>query len=233
MTLKRPFVACLALAALACLPACQQDMATQPSVRPDEASEFFADGRGSRPVVPGTVARGHLRGDRHLFTGLRPADAKAPGLPAAVIGIAAAQPLDAGAALLAATDRPVVDSFPFPITRQVLEHGFHRFMIYCVVCHDPLGTGRGMIVTRGYTAPPSLHLERLRTAPVGHFFDVMTNGYGSMPDYREQLSPRDRWAVAGYLRALQLSQHFPEKDLTQAMRREWEVQPEESGGPSP
>jgi mono/diheme cytochrome c family protein len=226
----RHIVRCLIVAVLTGLPACQQDMATQPSVRPDEASEFFADGRGSRPLVPGTVARGHLKSDRHLYTGLRGTDAKGA---AAVVGIAAAQPLDAGAALMAVSERPVVDSFPFPVTRQILEHGFHRFMIYCVVCHDPLGTGRGMIVTRGYTPPPSLHIDRLRKAPVGHFFDVMTNGYGSMPDYREQLSPRDRWAVAAYLRVLQLSQHFPEKDLTEAMRREWEVQPEVNGGLAP
>jgi hypothetical protein len=95
-------------------------------------------------------------------------------------------------------------------------------MIYCVVCHDPLGTGRGKIVERGYTQPPSYHIERLRKAPVGRFFDVMTNGYGSMPDYKQQIPPWDRWAIAAYVRALQLSQHFPAKDLPPDMRKEWD-----------
>ena len=117
-----------------------------------------------------------------------------------------------------------VDAFPFSVTRDVLEQGRNRYMIYCVVCHDPLGTGHGKIVERGYTQPPSYHLPRLRQAPVGHLFDVMTNGYGSMPSYREQVPPRDRWAIAAYIRALQLSQHFPEKELTKAMRDEREKQ---------
>ena len=109
-------------------------------------------------------------------------------------------------------DRTYVDTFPFPVTREVLEHGRERYMIYCVVCHDPLGTGRGKIVERGYTQPPSYHIERLRNVAVGHFFEVITNGYGSMPDYKQQVPPRDRWAIAAYIRALQLSQHFPVND---------------------
>jgi mono/diheme cytochrome c family protein len=112
-----------------------------------------------------------------------------------------------------------VDSFPFPITRAVLKRGQDRYQIYCVVCHDPLGTGRGKIVERGYTPPPSYHIDRLRQVPVGHFFDVITNGYGSMPDYKQQVPPRDRWAIAAYIRALQ-----PEKDLTPEMRQQWKDQ---------
>src|SRR5207244_4500643 len=99
--------------------------------------------------------------------------------------------------------------------------GRTRYMIYCAVCHDPLGTGRGKIVERGYTQPPSYHIDRLRSVPVGHLFDVITNGYGSMPDYKQQISPHDRWAIVAYLRALQLSQHFPENALTEDMRAEW------------
>src|SRR5262249_19328016 len=132
-------------------------------------------------------------------------------------------------AVLATEEGNHVETFPFPITQAVLRHGQDRYMIYCVVCHDPLGTGRGKIVERGYTQPPSYHIERLRRAPVGRFFDVMTNGNGSMPDYKQQVPPGDRWAIAAYIRALQLSQHFPAKDLTDNLRAEWDKQ--QSGGP--
>jgi mono/diheme cytochrome c family protein len=127
------------------------------------------------------------------------------------------------ATALAQEEASYYDTFPFPVTEQVVRQGRDRFMIYCVVCHDPLGTGRGMIVERGYTPPPSYHIERLRQAPVGHFFDVITRGYGSMPDYHEQVPPRERWAIIAYIRALQKSQHFRETDLTDQMRKEWQV----------
>ena len=97
------------------------------------------------------------------------------------------------------------------MTKKALEHGYHRYTIYCAVCHDPLGTGRGKIVERGYTQPPSYHIERLRKVPPGYLFAVISEGYGSMPSYGAQIPVRDRWAIAGYLRALQMSQHFPEK----------------------
>ena len=106
-----------------------------------------------------------------------------------------------------------VDALPFPLTAQVLDRGEQRFNIYCSPCHDLLGTGQGMIVRRGYRQPPSYHIERLRQAPLGHFFDVMTNGFGAMPDYRAQIAPRDRWAIAAYIRALQLSQHATVADV--------------------
>ena len=117
-------------------------------------------------------------------------------------------------------DSQFVDTFPFPVTLEVLEHGRDRYMIYCVVCHDSLGTGRGKIVERGYTPPPSYHIERLRHAPVGHFFDVITNGYGSMPDYREQVPPLDRWAIVAYIRALNRSQNGSLSDVPEALRGE-------------
>src|SRR5205085_3233880 len=100
----------------------------------------------------------------------------------------------------------------------VFQRGQERYMIFCVVCHDPLGTGQGKIVERGYTPPPSFHIARLRQAPVGHFFDVITNGYGSMPEYRAQVPPRDRWAIVAYIRALQRSQHATLKDVPPAER---------------
>ncbi|HEX8179062.1 MAG TPA: cytochrome c [Pyrinomonadaceae bacterium] len=95
---------------------------------------------------------------------------------------------------------------PFPITEQVLERGRERYQIYCALCHGATGFGDGMIVRRGYRRPPSYHDDRLRQAPVGHFFDVITNGWGAMPDYSAQVPVQDRWAIIAYIRALQLSQ---------------------------
>ncbi len=210
--------------------ACQQKMAEQPSYKPLAPSSFFADGRSARPLVSGTVARGHLRTDMHLFEGKLRRRETPLARPAALLG-AGGNPLGAAAMAGAANSeyQDYVTTFPYPITRQVLERGYHRYMIYCVVCHDPLGTGHGKIVERGYTPPPSYHIPRLREAPVGHLFDVITNGYGSMPDYREQVPVHDRWAIVAYIRALQLSQHFPEKELSDEMRREWRA----AGGPTP
>jgi mono/diheme cytochrome c family protein len=205
---------------LGLLPACQQKMAVQPSYRPDDASSFFADGRAARPLVAGTVARGHLRTDLPLFTGKRGPDDPGWALPASLVGAVGWSALGATAATL--DESNYVEQVPLAVTEQMLQHGRIRYMIYCVVCHDPLGTGRGKIVERGYTPPPSYHIDRLRHAPVGHIFDVITRGYGSMPAYGPQIPPRDRWAIVAYLRALQLSQHFPVKDLSPEMRGEME-----------
>ena len=106
-----------------------------------------------------------------------------------------------------------VTELPIPLTQQLLDRGEQRFNIYCAPCHDRSGSGDGMIVRRGYKQPPSYHIDRLRQAPIGHFFDVMTNGFGAMPDYRAQVQPRDRWAIAAYIRALQLSEHAAESDV--------------------
>jgi mono/diheme cytochrome c family protein len=213
---------------LGLLVGCQQKMANQPSYKPLDPASFFPDGQSARPLIPGTVARGHLRTDRALYAGKRPEALPDWARAAALVGLAGLNPL-AAVALLKAEQENYVERFPFPVTRQVLHQGRHRFMIYCVVCHDPLGTGHGKIVERGYTAPPSYHIERLRTVPVGHLFDVITRGYGSMPSYGDQIPPRDRWAIVAYLRALQLSQQFPESELTDAMRTEWKL----SGQPLP
>jgi mono/diheme cytochrome c family protein len=112
------------------------------------------------------------------------------------------------------------DTLPFPVTRQLLERGQERFNIYCTPCHDHLGSGQGMIVRRGFSPPPSLHIERLRLAPVGHFFDVISNGYGAMPNYGKQVSPHDRWAIAAYIRALQLSQHATLAEVPDGARQQ-------------
>jgi mono/diheme cytochrome c family protein len=110
--------------------------------------------------------------------------------------------------------------FPFPVTKDVILRGQERFNIYCSPCHGRLGDGEGMIVQRGYRHPPSYHIDRLRQAPVGHFFDVISHGFGAMPDYASRVAPRDRWAIISYIRALQLSQNatladVPERDRTQ------------------
>jgi mono/diheme cytochrome c family protein len=106
-----------------------------------------------------------------------------------------------------------VDAFPFPITRRDLERGRERYNIYCSPCHDFTGGGHGLVVQRGFPAPPSYHIDRLRNAPVGHFFDVMTGGYGTMYSYADRVSVKDRWRIAAYIRALQLSEHGTLNDV--------------------
>jgi hypothetical protein len=114
----------------------------------------------------------------------------------------------------------LVDTFPFPVTLTVLERGEQRFNIFCSPCHDRVGTGQGMIVRRGYRAPPSLHIDRLRQAPAGHLFEVMSKGFGGMPDYAQQIRPEDRWAIVAYIRALQLSQHATLADVPEDQRQQ-------------
>ena len=146
------------------------DMYDQPSYRPLDKNSFFPDGASARPLVAGTVARGHLREDEVFYTGKRGGQ------------LAAALPID--------------------LDRALLERGRERFTIYCSMCHGQTGYGDGMIVRRGFRRPPSFHTDRLRTAPVGHFFDVITNGLGAMPTYNLQVEPRDRWAIAAYVLSL-------------------------------
>jgi hypothetical protein len=98
------------------------------------------------------------------------------------------------------------DAMPFPVSMAVLERGQERYNIYCTPCHSRVGNGEGMIVERGYRPAGNFHTPRLMAAPLGHFFNVITNGYGAMPDYKAQVSPQDRWAIVAYIKALQLSQ---------------------------
>jgi mono/diheme cytochrome c family protein len=202
----RLFLAVLSVALMCC--GCQQQMAKQPSYRPLQPSEFFDDGRSARPLVAGTVPYSAEPDRPALATGRVPnADSMQ-------------EPL-----------KEYVTVFPFPITKQDLLRGKERFTIFCSVCHDAAGTGHGKIVERGYTMPPSYHtsfsrgLERrgvkvpLRDAPVGYFFEVITNGYGAMPDYATQVPPEDRWRIIAYIRALQYSRHVPLDDLTEEERK--------------
>ncbi len=105
------------------------------------------------------------------------------------------------------------DYVPFPVTAEVLTRGRERYNITCTPCHGRVGDGNGFIPTRGFRQPPSFHIERLRKAPIGYFFDVDTNGFGVMPDYASQVAPRDRWCIAVYIRALQLSQNATSSDI--------------------
>jgi hypothetical protein len=117
----------------------------------------------------------------------------------------------------------VVTDLPLPLTRELLARGRERYNIYCSPCHDQVGTGQGMIVQRGYPRPPSFHIPPLRQAPPGHFFAVITHGYGAMPGYRYLVSPQDRWAITAYIRALQLSQYAPVADLPAEVRQQLEA----------
>ncbi|HEY5163320.1 MAG TPA: cytochrome c [Terriglobales bacterium] len=174
----------LLMAALAVMSGCRIDMHVQPKVLPLTHSDFFEDGRGSRSLAPGTIARGQLKEDTYLYTGM------INGKPG--------------------------DMMPFPATREVLERGRQRFNIYCSPCHSTIGDGNGMIVQRGFRHPPSFHSPTLRQAPLGHFYDVMSNGFGVMPDYSAQVPTNDRWAIAAYIRVLQLSQNATAGDMPPA-----------------
>jgi mono/diheme cytochrome c family protein len=209
-------VFCLLLSAYCLLFAagCRRDMQDQPKAKPYRSSSFFKDGLSSRAPVEGTVARGWLRADTELFTGKKN---KSPGAtnernlvsagqnPEAA-PVARTPTANASAAQVAAAYPDDVDEFPFPITQEILDGGQQRFQIFCSVCHGMTGNGDGMIVRRGFRKPPSYHEQRLREAPVGHFFDVVTNGWGAMPSYATQVPVPDRWAIIAYIRALQLSQ---------------------------
>ncbi len=158
---------------------CRQDMHNQPKIIPQRGSEIFADHRGARPQVVNTVARGQLREDSYFYTGV-------------VQG--------------ANGSREEKNLMPFPVTLDVLRRGQERFNIYCAPCHSRVGNGLGEIVQRGYKPAANYHDQVRLSQPISHYYYVMTHGYGAMPDYSAQLTPEDRWAVAAYIRALQLSQ---------------------------
>ena len=181
----------------------RSDMQDQPRYRAYKKSDFFKDGRGSRDPVEGTVARGQLHEDKAFYTG----KIDNPNPNAAVQTTVG----PTGNTLVASFPNDV-DEFPVPVTKELVDRGQERYNIYCIVCHGPVGNGDGMIVRRGFPQPPTYHDDRLRNAPVGHFFDVMTNGWGKMNSYAYQVQPADRWAIAAYIRALQVSQN-PDENL--------------------
>lgn len=168
--------------------ACRRDMQDQPKMKPYRGSNFFGDGISSRPPVQGTIARGYLRADTELYTGKK----------------SASSVTTAPTSTSPYTDD--VDTFPFPISADTVKRGRERYEIFCTACHGLTGHGDGMIVRRGFRQAASFHDDRLRQAPVGHFFDAITNGWGAMPSYAAQVPVQDRWAIIAYIRALQLSQ---------------------------
>jgi mono/diheme cytochrome c family protein len=190
---------------LGCLLAvgCRYDMQDQPRYKVYKQSDFFSDNRASRDLVAGTVARGQLHDDKAFYTG-KIANPN-PNAPVQTT-------TDASGNTLVASFPNDVDEFPVPVTKDLIDRGQNRFNIYCIVCHGPTGNADGMVVRRGFPKPPTYHDDRLRNAPVGHFFDVMTNGWGKMNSYAAQVSPADRWAIAAYIRTLQMAQD-PEMNL--------------------
>ena len=182
--------------------ACRRDMQDQPKMKPYRSTSFFSDGLSARQPVEGTVPRGYLRSDTEFFTGKK--SGRAIGQPASVVP---AGPQPTAGNLSGANAYPDdVDTFPFPVTADVINRGRDRYDIFCSACHGQTGYGDGIVVRRGFRRAASFHDDRLRQAPVGHFFDAMTNGWGAMPSYASQVAVQDRWAIISYIRALQLSQ---------------------------
>jgi hypothetical protein len=174
------------VAGLLLLAGCRQDMQNEPKMIPQRGTDFFPDHRAARPQVVDTVARGQLHEDTYFYTGTVPGPNGQKEEP---------------------------DLMPFPVTMTVLKRGQERFDIYCTPCHSRVGNGLGEIVQRGYKPAGNFHDQVRLSQPVSHYFYVMTHGYGAMPDYSAQLTPADRWAVAAYIRALQLSQNATPQDV--------------------
>jgi len=168
-------------------------MGMAPYYEPLEENPMFEDHRASRPLEPGTVARGDLREDDALYTGK--------------------------------VDGKLVEEFPISITKEVIDRGENRFNIYCAPCHSKLGDGNGMIVQRGVSRPPSYMDDRLVTAPVGHIYDVITNGYGRMYSYNQQIPVRDRWAIVAYVKTLQAAGRASVNDVPEADKAALMAQP--------
>lgn len=216
---RRLFALTLCLVPFA-LSGCRIDMQDQPRYEYYEPGDkkFFPDGASSRATVEGTVPRqpggaGAYR-DRedYFYTGKSAASAAQGNATAAVRANVPASA--AGAATSTATGE--ADRFPIPIDRAAVERGRDRYQIYCAVCHGMTGEGDGMIVRRGFQKPPSFYDDRLQEnqTPASHFFDVITNGWGAMPDYASAIPAEDRWKIIAYLRALQLSRSLKVEELS-------------------
>lgn len=169
-------------------------------MKPYRGTSFYSDGLSARHPVVGTVPRGYLREDVEFFTGKK--RAAAPGSQSVSTG---PQPATGNQSAVNAYPDDV-DILPIPVTQEIVERGRERYNIFCSACHGLTGYGDGIVVRRGFRRAASFHDERLREAPVGHFFDAVTNGWGAMPSYAAQIPVQDRWAIIAYVRALQLSQ---------------------------
>jgi mono/diheme cytochrome c family protein len=191
-----------AAAGIAVISGCRQDMHNQPKFIPLRSSEFYSDRRSARYPVPGTIAQ---LDDKNIDR----------------------EQLDPGSYYLTGKHGNVYgNEIPSQLgdannqkdRAQLLARGQQRYNIYCAPCHSMVGDGDGMVVQRGFHRPPSFHVQRLKNAPIGWFYDVASNGFGGMPDYAAQVKPADRWAIAVYIRALQLSQNAAESDVAAADR---------------
>jgi mono/diheme cytochrome c family protein len=181
------------MASSALIAGCRQDMHDTPRYEVYEANPNYPDGRASRNLPTGTVARGQLRDDEHFYTGK-------------VAGV-------------------FVTEFPFAVGAADLQRGQERYTAYCTPCHGQTGDGKGMVVQRGLRQAATYHQDRLRSAAPGYFYDVITNGFGAMQGYAEQVPQRDRWLIAAYVRALQLSQNATVDDVPAADRGRLDAAP--------
>ncbi|MBS1796299.1 MAG: cytochrome c [Acidobacteria bacterium] len=197
--LKSKLLWTLLIAVIALGAGCRYDMQDQPRYKAYKESDFFADKRASRDLPDGTVPRGQLRADKALYTGKKEnADPNAP--------VQTTVDPATGNTLISSFPNDI-EEFPVPVTKELVDRGEQRYKVFCIVCHGPAGNGDGMIVRRGFSKPPTYNDDRLRNAPVGHFFDVITNGQGKMNSYASQVPVADRWAIVAYIRALQISQN--------------------------
>jgi cytochrome c553 len=201
--MKRTALTLILAAGVLFLAGCRQDMHNQPKYIPLRESEFFADGRGARMPVEHTVARGHLNEDEYFATGKRNG----------VLGNDLPQGL-------------LHEGFG---TKELLARGQERYNIYCTPCHSRIGDGNGIVAQRGLKHPPSFHEARLKQQPLAYFYDVDTNGFGAMLNYKEQIPTADRWAIAAYIRALQFSQDAKMADVPESERGSLQVTPEHTG----
>jgi hypothetical protein len=201
--MKRTALTWVLSASVLFIAGCRQDMHNQPKYIPLRDSEFFADGRGSRLPVEHTVARGHLNEDEYFETGKRNGQ----------LGNELPQGL-------------LREGFGM---KELLARGQDRYNIYCTPCHSRTGDGNGIVVQRGLKHPPSFHEPRLKQSPLAYFYDVDTNGFGAMLNYKAQINTPDRWAIAAYIRTLQLSQDAKMSDVPEAERGNLQVTPEHEG----
>ena len=177
---------------------CHPDMWTQPKVKAQQRSDFFADQSASRLPVKGTVPYGEVKQNDAYYRGY--------------------------------VDGRLVEQMPVPLTAELIERGQERFNIFCRHCHGAIGDGEGMINQRGFKVErpvATYHTDRLRAMPVGHFFDVITNGYGAMFPFSDRVPVEDRWAIVAYIRALQRSQNASAADVPEPNRDELEMTMEE------
>lgn len=190
---------------------CRYDMWVQPKVQTYEQSDFYRDGLASRPVVPNTVQYGQPKTDAAFYQGRLTTSAQTPGpTTAAKPGAKPAAPQ-----LVATLPADLIPKH-FASTREMLDRGQQQYYAYCTPCHGRAGDGQGMITKRGLglrKMPASYHTDRLRNIQIGHFYDVITNGFGIMYSYASRIQPEDRWAIAAYVRVLQYSQNAPTTDV--------------------